>query len=75
MTYGTDLASALALLLIDTAGCDHAESAVSDQGSKANAGEAALTDLHVRRLVEAGVRPQQIAVVTPYNLQVISVLF
>ncbi|KAL2270154.1 hypothetical protein VTJ83DRAFT_2338 [Remersonia thermophila] len=37
--------------------------------SKSNEGEAALVRQHVRSLVEAGVRPEDIAVVTPYNAQ------
>jgi DNA polymerase alpha-associated DNA helicase A len=38
--------------------------------SKSNEGEAALVRQHVRRLVAAGVKPEDIAVVTPYNAQV-----
>ncbi|KAJ9662828.1 hypothetical protein H2201_005909, partial [Coniosporium apollinis] len=37
--------------------------------SKSNELEAALVKLHVRNLVDAGVRPEDIAVVTPYNAQ------
>ncbi|KAK5658819.1 hypothetical protein OQA88_1631 [Cercophora sp. LCS_1] len=37
--------------------------------SKSNAMEAALVKQHVRRLVESGVKPEDIAVVTPYNAQ------
>ncbi|KAB2578422.1 putative dna helicase protein [Lasiodiplodia theobromae] len=37
--------------------------------SKSNEMEAALVRLHVGRLVEAGVRPEDIAIVTPYNAQ------
>ncbi|KAF5619708.1 HCS1-DNA helicase A [Fusarium sp. NRRL 52700] len=37
--------------------------------SKSNEMEAALVQQHVRRLVGAGVRPEDIAVVTPYNAQ------
>lgn len=58
------------LLLIDTAGCDMHESAVSDEGSKANSGEAALVFLHAQRLIDSGVPAKEIAIVTPYNLQV-----
>ena len=57
-------------MLIDTAGCDLVETCNSDQGSKANRGEALLVAEHVRRLVEAGLSSAHIAVVTPYNLQV-----
>ena len=68
---------AISLLLIDTAGCDFHESAASEEGSKANSGEAALVFLHVQRLVDAGVPARDIAIVTPYNFQVslIVVLF
>jgi DNA polymerase alpha-associated DNA helicase A len=34
--------------------------------------EAALVRQHVRSLVDAGVKPEDIAVVTPYNAQVSS---
>jgi DNA polymerase alpha-associated DNA helicase A len=37
--------------------------------SKSNEGEAALVKMHVTKLVEAGVKPEDIAVVTPYNAQ------
>ncbi|KAI1103334.1 DNA helicase [Jackrogersella minutella] len=37
--------------------------------SKSNEMEAALVRQHVKKLVEAGVRPEDIAVVTPYNAQ------
>ena len=38
--------------------------------SKSNEMEAALVRQHVRSLVDAGVKPEDIAVVTPYNAQV-----
>ncbi|KAI0845131.1 DNA helicase [Daldinia vernicosa] len=37
--------------------------------SKSNVMEAALVKQHVKKLVDAGVRPEDIAVVTPYNAQ------
>ncbi|KAI1767542.1 DNA helicase [Hypoxylon sp. FL1150] len=37
--------------------------------SKSNEMEAALVRQHVKKLVDAGVRPEDIAVVTPYNAQ------
>jgi DNA polymerase alpha-associated DNA helicase A len=40
--------------------------------SKSNEMEAALVRQHVRSLVDAGVKPEDIAVVTPYNAQVSS---
>jgi superfamily I DNA and/or RNA helicase len=63
------------LLLIDTAGSDFHESAASEEGSKANSGEAALVALHVQRLIDSGVPARDIAVVTPYNLQVCSMKY
>lgn len=38
--------------------------------SKSNELEAALVKVHVRNLVEAGIKPEDIAIVTPYNAQV-----
>ncbi|XP_009989904.1 PREDICTED: DNA-binding protein SMUBP-2, partial [Tauraco erythrolophus] len=58
------------LLLIDTAGCGLFELEVEDEQSKGNPGEVQLAGLHIRALVEAGVKAQDIAVVAPYNLQV-----
>lgn len=57
------------LIMIDTAGCDMHESEDGD-GSKSNAGEARLLRCHVESLIGAGVRPDQIGVITPYNAQV-----
>lgn len=73
------------LIFIDTQGGDFAEKNEDEQDavggkkltksmlygeSKSNEMEAALVRQHVRGLVEAGVRPEDIAVVTPYNAQV-----
>jgi len=58
------------LLFIDTAGCSMEEMTTSNKISKANEGEAALVCHHVKCLVEQGVDVEDIAVVTPYNLQV-----
>lgn len=38
--------------------------------SRSNEMEAALVKLHVQNLVDAGVKPEDIAVITPYNAQV-----
>ena len=65
----TDDTSA-ALLLIDTAGCDLEEEREATGDSRANQGEAGLVKTHVSRLIEAGVRGRDIAVITPYNAQV-----
>ncbi len=56
--------------MIDTSGCDMFESEASDEISKANEGEAAIVCVHVNQLVKSGVQPEDIAVITPYNLQV-----
>lgn len=58
------------LCFVDTAGCGHDESEGQEDGSKSNEGEAKVVAAHVRSLVEAGVQPQQIAVITPYSAQV-----
>ncbi len=54
---------------------EKAEDEISKKGallsdSKSNEMEAMLVRNHVRDLVEAGLRPEDIAVVTPYNAQV-----
>ncbi|XP_077549705.1 DNA-binding protein SMUBP-2-like isoform X2 [Haemaphysalis longicornis] len=62
--------TALPLLLIDTAGCEMAELDTPDEESKGNEGEADLVAIHVERLVSSGVPASEIAVISPYNLQV-----
>ncbi|KJZ79050.1 hypothetical protein HIM_01823 [Hirsutella minnesotensis 3608] len=72
------------LVFIDTQGGDYPERSDDDKDagadakvrkaslhgeSKSNEMEAVLVRQHVRQLVEAGVRPHDIAVVTPYNAQ------
>ncbi|KAL2017723.1 hypothetical protein VTK56DRAFT_1748 [Thermocarpiscus australiensis] len=72
------------LIFIDTQGGDFPEKNEDEQDtgnnkkltksilygeSKSNEMEAALVRQHVRSLVEAGVKPEDIAVVTPYNAQ------
>ncbi|XP_065542802.1 DNA-binding protein SMUBP-2 isoform X2 [Lathamus discolor] len=57
-------------LLIDTAGCGLFELELEDEQSKGNPGEVQLAGLHIRALLEAGVKAKDIAVVAPYNLQV-----
>ena len=71
------------VVFIDTQGGDFPERTEDDDkdnpkkgksslygDSKCNEMEAALVRQHVASLVEAGVRPEDIAVVTPYNAQV-----
>ncbi|KAK8088865.1 hypothetical protein PG997_003826 [Apiospora hydei] len=69
------------VIFIDTQGGDFPEkSEEEDTGrkssvksllgdSKSNENEAALAKQHVQKLVDAGVKPEDIAVVTPYNAQ------
>lgn len=60
------------IMLIDTAGNDMNEELVDegDSQSKFNQGEAALAVAHARRLIESGLLPASIAVISPYNGQV-----
>jgi len=70
------------LVFWDTQGGDFSEKAEDEEAgktagkgamlgeSKSNELEAALVKLHVSRLVDAGIKPEDIAVVTPYNAQV-----
>ncbi|KAL7628636.1 hypothetical protein AAE478_000151 [Parahypoxylon ruwenzoriense] len=72
------------VVFIDTQGGDYPEKNEEEDGdngvkkgsirslfgeSKSNEMEAALVRMHVKKLVKAGVRPEDIAVVTPYNAQ------
>ncbi|KAK7023360.1 DNA-binding protein SMUBP-2 [Halocaridina rubra] len=59
-----------ALVLIDTAGCDCWELNTPDEHSKGNKNEAVIVSCHVKNLIAAGVAECDIAVITPYNLQV-----
>lgn len=67
------------LVFIDTQGGDFAEKAEDEDTtikggllseSKSNEMEARIAIRHVEGLIDAGVRPEDIAVVTPYNAQV-----
>ncbi|KAK1849394.1 DNA-binding protein smubp-2 [Colletotrichum chrysophilum] len=73
------------LIFIDTQGGDYPEKSEDDDKdavkkakfslhgeSKSNEMEAALVRQHAQSLVDAGVKPEDIAVVTPYNAQVSS---
>lgn len=60
----------VALLLIDTTGCDLYEIETSEEESKGNEGEAEVVALHVEALVSSGVKQSNIGIITPYNLQV-----
>ncbi|XP_066946913.1 DNA-binding protein SMUBP-2-like isoform X2 [Macrobrachium rosenbergii] len=59
-----------ALMLIDTAGCDCYELNTPEEQSKGNKNEAIVVSCHVKNLIAAGVPETDIAVITPYNLQV-----
>ena len=56
--------------MVDTTGCEMLEMQTLDEISKANEGEVGLVVSHVESLVKSGLDPSEIAVVTPYNLQV-----
>ncbi|KAJ9501661.1 hypothetical protein LTR96_006346 [Exophiala xenobiotica] len=69
------------LVFFDTQGGDFPERTEEDTGgqvkasvllgdSKSNDMEAAVVGLHVRNLIDAGVKDEDIAVITPYNAQV-----
>ncbi|WAR00145.1 SMBP2-like protein [Mya arenaria] len=58
------------LLFIDTAGCDLPELDLPEEISKGNEGEADIVKLHVEKLIESGLKQEDIAVIAPYNLQV-----
>ena len=58
------------LHFVDTAGCGHEETSEQDEASRHNPGEAALVVRIVQELLDAGVAPRDLAVVTPYNAQV-----
>ena len=45
------------------------ENGSADEESKANEGEANIVCSYVSELIKAGVKPETIAVITPYNLQ------
>ncbi|KAG8195271.1 hypothetical protein JTE90_028422 [Oedothorax gibbosus] len=62
--------TSIPLLLIDTTGSGLHELQAEDEESKGNEGEADLVAMHVKNLIKSGLNPVDVAVVTPYNLQV-----
>jgi DNA polymerase III delta prime subunit len=58
------------LMFIDTAGAGFDEEDEPDGESRWNRGEAGVIQLQINRLLEAGLRPQQLAVISPYAAQV-----
>lgn len=55
---------------IDTAGASYDEELEEDTGSRRNVQEAGLAARQVRKLLDAGVQPSQIGMITPYRAQV-----
>ncbi|KZT22299.1 P-loop containing nucleoside triphosphate hydrolase protein [Neolentinus lepideus HHB14362 ss-1] len=60
------------VVFFDTAGCEYFErlEGDGDEGSRCNENEAEVVKRWVEKLIEAGVLPLQIAVITPYQAQV-----
>jgi superfamily I DNA and/or RNA helicase len=58
------------LHFIDTAGAGYEEQIEPDGESRLNAQEAELVVRKVRQLLEMGVKPSQVAVISPYSAQV-----
>lgn len=58
------------LWVIDTAGCGLEESLEAEGDSRYNEGECQLVAHHLAALFSAGVREEQVAVITPYSAQV-----
>jgi superfamily I DNA and/or RNA helicase len=59
-----------AVTFLDTAGAGYEEEQEPDEASRFNPQEADLAASRVRALVEAGIRTEDIAVITPYSAQV-----
>lgn len=60
------------IVFFDTAGCEYFErlDGDNDEGSRCNENEAMVVKKWVESLVETGIFPSQIAVITPYQAQV-----
>ncbi|KAL0946071.1 hypothetical protein HGRIS_012344 [Hohenbuehelia grisea] len=60
------------VVFFDTSGCEYYERLDGDgeEGSRCNENEATIVKNWVETLVEAGILPEQIAVITPYQAQV-----
>lgn len=60
------------VVFFDTAGCEYYERSDGDgdEGSRCNENEATVVKAWTERLVEAGLHPSQIAIITPYQAQV-----
>ncbi|XP_071955518.1 DNA-binding protein SMUBP-2-like [Antedon mediterranea] len=62
--------TSIPLLFVDTAGCDMQELDLPEEVSRGNEGEADLVAAHTERLISSGLKIPEIAVISPYNLQV-----
>ncbi|KAJ3568025.1 hypothetical protein NP233_g5986 [Leucocoprinus birnbaumii] len=61
------------VVFFDTSGCEYYErldNGDSDEGSRCNENEATVVSNWVDKLINAGVLPSQIAIITPYQAQV-----
>ncbi|KAG6855819.1 hypothetical protein H0H87_010581 [Tephrocybe sp. NHM501043] len=60
------------VVFFDTSGCEYFErvDGDGDEGSRCNENEATVVKNWVEKLVETGLTPEQIAVITPYQAQV-----
>ncbi|KAF9011905.1 P-loop containing nucleoside triphosphate hydrolase protein [Cyathus striatus] len=60
------------VVFFDTTGCEYFErvDGDGDEGSKCNENEAAVVKNWVEKLIEMGIEPGQIAIITPYQAQV-----
>ncbi|KAL4076888.1 AAA domain-containing protein [Scleroderma yunnanense] len=60
------------VVFFDTAGCEYYErlDGDGDEGSRCNENEATVVKTWTERLVETGLYPSQIAIITPYQAQV-----
>ncbi|KIL66018.1 hypothetical protein M378DRAFT_186133 [Amanita muscaria Koide BX008] len=61
------------IVFFDTAGCEYFERQADgdgDEGSKSNENEALVVKNWVEQLIHAGIKPEQIAIITPYQAQV-----
>lgn len=72
-----DETTSTAIVVVDTDGCDMVEMVAAsddpqssnDEESKANEGEANIVCTYVSELIKANLKQEDIAVITPYNLQ------
>ncbi|KIY67465.1 P-loop containing nucleoside triphosphate hydrolase protein [Cylindrobasidium torrendii FP15055 ss-10] len=60
------------VVFFDTAGCEYFErtDGDGDEGSKCNENEAMVVKSYIDKLVEVGLEPSQIAIISPYQAQV-----